>query len=206
MFYLYDSTTMEFTKGTEGQPDPLGGGFFTPPLSTTKTPPSVTATETAIFNGTTWDIVADYRGSLYWNTETKAPVVFEIGDIPDETMTDVEPVGEHIKWDGTAWVTDEWAQYEEMFNYVTGAVEERLNLNLKAYNMTNNTAFKSAHNCESYSRVVGYPHQPFCQAYWEWSVNLWVAVRAWSDGIVAMPTEVEMTTILDSVPFVFPAD
>jgi hypothetical protein len=66
---------------------------------------------------------------------------------------------------------------------------------LNDYNVEHGIKLESVHNCESYSRKTGYTHQPFCQAIWDWSVDLWEAVR----GITTIPTDEEFKAVVRSV-------
>ncbi|BBG58522.1 tail fiber assembly protein [Providencia rustigianii] len=57
-----------------------------------------------------WLLIADYRGKVAYNTETRQPIVVDfIGDIPS-TVTFLEPQTEFDKWNGKKWVTDKEAQ------------------------------------------------------------------------------------------------
>lgn len=69
------------------------------------------------------------------------------------------------------------------------------------YNITNNIALASVHNAESYSRMMTYTHQPFCQQVWEWSVALWEHMRAWQETLVGLPTLQEVQAKIDELPF-----
>ncbi|WYC18389.1 tail fiber assembly protein [Yersinia phage vB_YpM_MHG51] len=58
-----------------------------------------------------WEIVADYRNSTAYNTETRQAVTIEfIGELPG-TLTLLTPQTEFDKWNGTEWVTDTEAQH-----------------------------------------------------------------------------------------------
>ncbi|MCK1142233.1 tail fiber assembly protein [Providencia stuartii] len=53
-----------------------------------------------------WFHVADYRGKVAYNTETRQPINVDfIGDLPD-ALTLLEPKTEFDKWNGKKWVTD----------------------------------------------------------------------------------------------------
>ena len=58
-----------------------------------------------------WEIVADYRNSTAYNTETRQAVTIEfIGELPG-TLTLLAPQTEFDKWNGSQWVTDTEAQH-----------------------------------------------------------------------------------------------
>lgn len=43
-------------------------------------------------------VKADYREAKYWKKETGEPVEFQIGDEPDDTMTDIDPADSEAVW------------------------------------------------------------------------------------------------------------
>jgi len=51
-----------------------------------------------------YEVKADYRKSNYWKKETGELIQFNIGDEPDETMTDIEPPDYEAVWDTGGWI------------------------------------------------------------------------------------------------------
>jgi hypothetical protein len=92
--------------------------------------------------------------------------------------------------DGT-WAVD-MSKVVDKFTIVT---DKFISDVLNDYNTEHGIKLQSVHNCESYSRKTGYTHQAFCQVIWEWSVDLWEAVR----GIVTIPTDEEFEAVVRSV-------
>ena len=62
--WAFDSETKEFIGETTAFPDPLDGGFNLPQNATFVEPPDVEEFEISVWNGTSWDIVPDYRQHL----------------------------------------------------------------------------------------------------------------------------------------------
>lgn len=105
MFYIYDSDTKVFMNETEGQVDPLGGGFFTPVNSTTVAPPSVGVFEAAVFSNGGWLVKVDNRLKNCWHKDTAEAIEFKVGDVVDDTMTELVPV-EFPMWSNDMWIQD----------------------------------------------------------------------------------------------------
>ncbi|THA10553.1 DUF4376 domain-containing protein [Rodentibacter pneumotropicus] len=61
----------------------------------------------AQFDGEDWQYVPDYRGEIYYSTQTGEQIVIsEIGAIPKD-FTAQKPLNEPCSWDGQKWVKDE---------------------------------------------------------------------------------------------------
>lgn len=81
-------------------------------------PPEIPAGFVAAFDRDkdAWQLVADYRGQTVYNTETGKPeCITALGDLPDN-VTEIAPVGEFQKWNGSEWVTDEDARQAAAVN------------------------------------------------------------------------------------------
>ena len=96
-------------------------------------------------------------------------------------------------------VTDVQPTTEQLVLYFTKMTDNHIQSKIDAYNKANGTAFASVHNCESYSRMSAYTHQPFCAAVWTWSVDVWEAVRSYQSTLTTIPTDAEFQAVLDSV-------
>jgi hypothetical protein len=105
----YD-TTREYT-GCTWQYCPAGvgiaaGSYTDKPTAPTEDNQAIRRTE----DGSTWEIVPDYRGQTAYSTETGQPeTVSEMGELPD-TLTLLAPQTPFDVWDGTQWVTDKDAE------------------------------------------------------------------------------------------------
>lgn len=59
--------------------------------------------QTAQWENGQYVIKADYREAKYWKKETGEPVQFQIGDEPDNTMTDIDPEDSEAVWTSSGW-------------------------------------------------------------------------------------------------------
>lgn len=97
-FYIYDEKTKEL-KGTQNAfIDPLEtkkqgkNVYLIPQNGTEKEPPKTEENQAVIFNGSEWEIVADYRGKTYY-IGTEQHEMRELGDLPNgATFEPVEPI------------------------------------------------------------------------------------------------------------------
>ena len=97
IFYTYDEKTKEFTGTQNGFIDPLetkkrGKNVYLLPANATYQKPLETKENQAvIFNGSDWEIIADYRGKTYY-IGTERHEMKELGDLPKgATFDPVEP-------------------------------------------------------------------------------------------------------------------
>jgi len=104
--YSFCRYTGRFTGEYEAQESPLEPGIFLiPAFATEEAPPAVGANEVAAFDGEQWQVYSDYRGGVYYDTETKERhEITAVGDVPLENWTDVAPTDSEEVWNGTAWV------------------------------------------------------------------------------------------------------
>jgi len=109
IIYNYSQATFEFIGQSEARPDPLEENKYLIPANSTEIePPEISENQIAVFNPDTnnWDIKPDFRGKVFWNKQTKEKIViFEIGTIPDESLTNIEP-SENDVWQDDCWETD----------------------------------------------------------------------------------------------------
>lgn len=95
IFYIYDKKTKEFKGQQLAFLDPLESKkqnkniYLVPALSTDKEPPKTKKNQVAIFSGSNWKIVSDYRGQTYY-IGTKQYEMKEIGELPSGAT--LEPV------------------------------------------------------------------------------------------------------------------
>ena len=97
IFYIYDEKTKEFTGTQNAFIDPLETKkqgkkvYLVPANATDKKPLEVKENQAAIFNGSEWEIVADYRNKTYY-IGTEQHKMKELGDLPKgATFEPVEP-------------------------------------------------------------------------------------------------------------------
>lgn len=97
IFYSYDEKTKEYTGIQNAFIDPLEtkkqgkNVYLVPPNATDKKPLDVKENQAVIFNGSEWEVVADYRGKTYY-IGTEQHEMKELGDLPNgATFEPVEP-------------------------------------------------------------------------------------------------------------------
>lgn len=87
IFYIYDEKTKEYTGIQNAFIDPLETKkqgkkvYLVPANATDKKPLKTKENQAVIFNGTEWEIVADYRNKTYY-IGTKQHEMKELGDLP----------------------------------------------------------------------------------------------------------------------------
>lgn len=97
IFYGYDEKTKEYTGTQNAFIDPLETKkrgkkvYLVPANATDKKPLEAKENQAAIFNGSEWEIVADYRNKTYY-IGTERHEMKELGDLPNgATFEPVEP-------------------------------------------------------------------------------------------------------------------
>ena len=97
IFYGYDEKTKEFTGTQNAFIDPLETKkqgkkvYLVPANATDKKPLKTKENQAVIFNGSEWEIVADYRNKTYY-IGTEQHEMKELGDLPKgATFEPVEP-------------------------------------------------------------------------------------------------------------------
>ena len=97
IFYTYDEKTKEFTGTQNAFIDPLEtkkqgkNVYLVPANATDKKPLKTKKNQAVIFNGSEWEIIADYRGKTYY-VGTEQHEMKELGDLPKgATFEPVEP-------------------------------------------------------------------------------------------------------------------
>ena len=97
IFYTYDENTKEFTGTQNAFIDPLESKkqgknvYLVPANATDKKPLKTKENQVVIFNGSEWEIVADYRNKTYY-IGTEKYEMKELGDLPKgATFEPVEP-------------------------------------------------------------------------------------------------------------------
>ena len=97
IFYIYDEKTKELIGTQNGFIDPLEtkkqgkNVYLVPANATDKKPLKTKKNQAVIFNGSEWEIIADYRGKTYY-IGTEQHEMKELGDLPKgATFEPVEP-------------------------------------------------------------------------------------------------------------------
>ena len=97
IFYTYDKKTKEYTGTQNAFIDPLEtkkqgkNVYLVPAHATDKKPLKTKENQTVIFNGSKWEIIADYRNKTYY-IGTEQHEMKELGDLPKgATFEPVEP-------------------------------------------------------------------------------------------------------------------
>lgn len=97
IFYTYDEKTKEYTGTQNAFIDPLEtkkqgkNVYLVPANATDKKPLETKENQAVIFNGSEWEIIADYRGKTYY-IGTEPHEMKELADLPDgATFEPVEP-------------------------------------------------------------------------------------------------------------------
>ena len=88
IFYTYDEKTKEYTGTQNAFIDPLETKkqgkkvYLVPANATEKKPLKAKENQAVIFNGSEWEIVADYRGKTYY-VGTEKYEMKELGNLPE---------------------------------------------------------------------------------------------------------------------------
>ena len=97
VFYSYDEKTKEYTGTQNAFIDPLEtkkqgkNVYLVPANATDKKPLEAKENQAVIFNGSDWEIIADYRNKTYY-IGTEPHEMKELGDLPNgATFEPVEP-------------------------------------------------------------------------------------------------------------------
>lgn len=73
-------------------------------------PPEVPSGKVAVFNGTAWELVEDYRNQTVYRKETGERVyITGLGALPADVTT-IVPDGNYMRWNGEGWVKDTEAE------------------------------------------------------------------------------------------------
>lgn len=82
--YAYDANTKEYLGKTQAQESPLEPGVILMPANSTAIqPPVVGEKEKQVWNGTSWDVIADLRGTVYYDADGKEYTQKEFGNLPE---------------------------------------------------------------------------------------------------------------------------
>lgn len=122
--YHYHSVTGEYIGSSEAKPNPLQSGEYLIPAYATAIAPSDSVDKQAvIFSDGAWSVVADFRCDTFYSTSTGEAVVLKLGEVPDETMTDVPKPDGDYEWNGSGWVERE-KTLEDIISFRLSAYRE----------------------------------------------------------------------------------
>lgn len=90
--YHYHPFTGEYVGASQAIPDPLEPGrFLIPAHATEMEPPAAGDHEVAVFNGSAWTLMPDFRGTEYWLEDGSKHAISAIGDVVPEGASLTEP-------------------------------------------------------------------------------------------------------------------
>lgn len=107
IYYAHPQTAEYLGEGV-ADPDPLDkDNWLVPGFAYRDAPPKVPANHVARRTGdkTAWELVENYRGTVYSTTTGEAQVYDRLGPLPAGWVTAPRP-GPYHRWDGNAWVLD----------------------------------------------------------------------------------------------------
>lgn len=110
-YYSFSVEDGEFAGSGEARQNPLHPEQFLLPAHATFTaPPELKAHEAAIWNGSLWAVIPDFRGQIVYYVATGEPVIVaDRGALP-ETVTQCECPAHcrgYCCYDGVTWIPDE---------------------------------------------------------------------------------------------------
>ena len=143
IFYVYDEKTKEYTGTQNAFIDPLEtkkqgkNVYLVPANATEKKPLETKENQAVIFNGSEWEIIADYRGKTYY-IGTEQHEMKELGDLPKgATFEPVEPEKtlDELKSDKLAELSTKASSFEQTENkemYIVSSLGYKVNADPKA--------------------------------------------------------------------------
>lgn len=90
--YHYSGRNGEYLGVSEAKLDPVGSNPMIPGNATDQEPPTPGNNQAARFNAGTWEIVPDYRGSVWYDDQANQHTITEINQEPDPAWTEQKPV------------------------------------------------------------------------------------------------------------------
>ena len=140
IFYTYDKKTKEYTGTQNAFIDPLETKkqgktvYLVPGNATVKKPLETKENQAVIFNGSGWEIVADYRNKTYY-IGTEQHEMKELGDLPDgATFEPVEPEKtlDELKSDKLAELTEITSKFDNQLVNTDMIIKSSLGFSINA--------------------------------------------------------------------------
>ena len=125
-YYSYKPSTGEYIGSAEARQNPREKGKYLLPAFATFDEPQPAVGIAAVWNGSKWDYIEDYRGTaVYHKTNGNAGVVRKLGPISSECTTAAppEPV-KYYKWGGNNWVLDT-SQKQEIIKLLEARIDKQ---------------------------------------------------------------------------------
>lgn len=95
--YAYDTATKELLGTTQAQESPLETCVVLMPANSTKVPPpALGENQAAVWNSSGWDIVADLRGTVYYDADGKEYRQNELGTLPEWALLEKPVIPEPV--------------------------------------------------------------------------------------------------------------
>lgn len=104
--YNFDAQTGEFTSKEKARLSPRWKSVMVPANATAKKPPAAAEGKIPVWNGESWSVKTDLRGTEYWLADQTRGIVELIGDELPEGAILTAPTDARQEWDGSAWVLD----------------------------------------------------------------------------------------------------
>jgi len=140
--YHYKEDTKEFLREAEARLDPLEtqqqgkNVFIIPAKATDKKPPIIGVNKQAVFNGSIWGLVKDFRGAKYYLTDGTEMTVQNLDEEVPVGLPITPRPSKHYDWDGTGWVLNQASlDAEDTYNQKQEEAHTQLTLN----NLANKT-------------------------------------------------------------------
>ena len=83
-------------------------------------PPDVPEGKVAVFNGTTWALVEDYRNQTLYSKETGERVYIAAPGALPADVTTIAPDGNYMRWGGESWEKDTEAERAAEVSFAEG--------------------------------------------------------------------------------------
>ena len=140
IFYTYDEKTKEFTGTQNAFIDPLESKkrgknvYLLPRNATYEKPLETKENQAVIFNGSKWEIIADYRNKTYY-IGTEQHVMKELGDLPEgATFKPVEPKKtlEELKSDKLSELTSITSKFDNQLVNTDMIIKSSLGFSINA--------------------------------------------------------------------------
>lgn len=132
----------------------------------------LTTNQSNAFSTEVDDTPADFRGGHYTWTEADGFVA-----TPLRAQAIIEAKEKAIEDQETA-IEARKAGRIKLKDYCIQAISDLIQAEVDKYNLENDLALKDVYRCQQYAQTPTYTHQAFCQAVWDWNVEVWEEARS----------------------------